>query len=181
MISRIGALLMLACLLAGVAILRPAILASDSESTLSEPSQTERPLWQSDEMEATLIPNQYIVVFDEANLPQTSDGQELSSQAMADAVVMRFGGEVHHTYDTAIKGFAATLSPEAVNELRSDRSVAFVEQDAVFSIYDKPSVPWGLDRIDQRELPLDNQYIYESTGNGVHAYIIRYGHPQFAQ
>jgi serine protease len=39
----------------------------------------------------------------------------------------------------------------------------------------QPNATWGLDRIDQRNLPLDSQYTYNYTGSGVRAYIIDTG------
>ena len=35
--------------------------------------------------------------------------------------------------------------------------------------------PWGLDRIDQTALPLDQEYSYVSTGAGVTVYVIDSG------
>jgi subtilisin family serine protease len=63
--------------------------------------------------------------------------------------------------------------------------VAYVEQNHVLHAFGTQSNPpsWGLDRIDQRNLPLDNSYTYPVTGTGVRAYIIdtgiRFSHGQF--
>ena len=69
--------------------------------------------------------------------------------------------------------------------MRQDPAVAYVEQDAVVHATDTQSpATWGLDRIDQRDLPLNNAYTYNATGAGVRAYIIDTGilttHSQFS-
>ena len=90
----------------------------------------------------------------------------------------------HH----ALKGFSATLSPEQVEQLRADPSVAQIEPvrpvhaDAV-QVLDPAGEPWGLDRIDRRELLLDKRYRYDFNGSGIRAYVIDTGmedsHPEF--
>ena len=66
---------------------------------------------------------------------------------MANAVIHRFGGEVHYTYQNALQGFSATLSPIALDALEKDPRIAFIEPDRVVHIFDEQSpAVWGLDR-----------------------------------
>ncbi|HLL84869.1 MAG TPA: S8 family peptidase [Longimicrobium sp.] len=110
------------------------------------------------------IPNRYIVVFKR----DVSDAPGLARQLVA-----AHGGTMHHSYQHAIKGFAATLPEGAVAALRRNPNVSFVEQDQRVELVQAGS--WGLDRVDQRDLPLNNSYGYTSTGSGVTAYIIDTG------
>src|SRR5213594_4991678 len=114
---------------------------------------------------------QYIVVF--------RDGVA-DPATLAQSLVSAHGGSLRHTYASALKGFAASLPEAAVAGLRLDPLVAYVEPDHMVQVegteqMDANGDPWGLDRIDQRALPLSATYNYTSTGAGVHAYIIDTG------
>ena len=113
------------------------------------------------------IPDEYIVVFkDDVKDPP----------GLAKALSNKHKGTVKHTYSQALKGFAAKMSAKDAAELAKDPSVAFVEQDQVVTTTTTQSpVTWGLDRIDQRFLPLSNSYTFTGLGSGVRAYIIDTG------
>jgi subtilisin family serine protease len=86
------------------------------------------------------------------------------------------GAQVHHDYQHALNGFAATLPALALEGLARNPRVDFIEQDTVVTATDtQTGATWGLDRIDQRALPLGQTYTYNATGAGVKAYIVDTG------
>lgn len=100
------------------------------------------------------------------------------------AVVTAHGITPDFTYVKAINGFAGTISDAARAGLMRDRRVLRVEPDGLVQATDtRTGATWGLDRIDQRGLPLDATYTYDLDGAGVTAYIldtgIRYDHVDF--
>jgi subtilisin family serine protease len=83
------------------------------------------------------------------------------------------GAKVSNVYTKALKGYAAQIPANKLNELQRDSRVAYVEADGIAT---KQAVKsWGLDRIDQRALPLNNLYNPTADGSGVKAYIIDTG------
>ena len=78
---------------------------------------------------------------------------------------------------SALNGYAAKLTATEAKGLAADPSVAYVEQDqVVHADATQSSAPWGLDRIDQTDLPLSTTYTYPDTaGSGVTAYVIDTG------
>src|SRR5258708_7614880 len=113
------------------------------------------------------IPNQYIVRFPD---------NEPSSIARARLIERSHGAVVQRVYDTAIKGAAFTMADDAAEALKTVKGIVSVEQDQTVHLSTTQSnATWGIDRIDQRNLPLSTTYSYTYTGAGVTAYIIDTG------
>lgn len=84
------------------------------------------------------------------------------------------GGRVNVVYRHAVKGFSAQLSDRALDMVRKLHSVEYVTEDAVMrAMYAVDS--WGIDRVDQRFLPLDDDYSPKYDGSGATVYIIDTG------
>jgi hypothetical protein len=110
----------------------------------------------------TAIPDQYIIVFD------NNAGKNDRDNALGFARGQ--GAEIQYEYESALKGFAATLPAQALQGLQNNPHVLYIEAVQTVSIdVNQTPATWGLDRIDQRTLPLNNIYTYNYTGTGVTA------------
>lgn len=161
----------------GKTVYLPLVVTEGDAATLTAPPAGE------------LIPGQYIVVL-RSDLVSSA-----GVTAIAAEMATTYGGELLHTYDAALNGFAIKFSEErsatGMAGLSQDARVELIEQDTTVSLAEEEvaeatqsSAPWGLDRIDQRNRPLSTTFTYNRTGAGVRAYIIdtgiRISHNQFA-
>lgn len=117
------------------------------------------------------IPSQYIVTLRPEGIAAYGD-----LSALAAALARQYGGEIFQEYRHALKGFALRLSAAAAEVLSMEPAVDWVEEDGIVQADGtQMSPPWGLDRIDQRNLPLDSIYNYPVNGTGTHVYVIDTG------
>lgn len=137
---------------------------------------------------ATKINNQYIVVFKDSAVNESA-AQRVDSnftlpearaavvQEISVALATQANGSVQRMYSSAINGFVVnSKSVRKVAALLNDPRVDYIEADQVVTIgATQNNATWGLDRIDQANLPLNSTYSYDFDGTGVNAYVIDTG------
>lgn len=148
------------------------------------------------------IPGQYIVVFNSADIRERVDSERLAgrldkasaaSPDMAIAaevertvvdVASRYDLDVRQLYTHALHGMVVQADERKLARLLNDPRVEFIEEDGYVELSaTQTGATWGLDRVDQRDRPLNGTYIYDPLAANVRAYIIdsgiRTGHTQF--
>jgi subtilisin family serine protease len=145
---------------------------------------------------SSAIPGQYVVVLKDSTALEAAGFTGSTSAVVADAVDRgrKLGAQVRFTYaSAAVRGYSAQLSSSELAQVRADGAVSFVQANLRYHATDEgddysttaaQSRPWwGLDRIDQHNLPLNKRYYYNRTGSGVTAYVvdtgINYSHREF--
>lgn len=113
--------------------------------------------------------------------------------ATAAELTATYGGTFSRTWSVALKGFLLHATEAQALAMSADSRVAFIEEDGAIAVgtpdtdpivmspdpdadlKPQPHASWGLDRIDQRYLPLNDFYAYLNDGQGVNAYVIDTG------
>jgi serine protease len=126
---------------------------------------------------ATEINEDYIVVL---KRPAQIGAQATMTQAMVASTVHALADKhrlhVRKIYSVAIKGGLYRMTADQAEALKREPSIAYVEKDQVISINAAQSnAVWGLDRLDQSALPLNQTYNYPGAGAQVNAYVIDTG------
>jgi subtilisin family serine protease len=149
-------------------ILIALFLAACSQTPPSIP-ETEiiAPLYGMDNPER--VEGSYIVVMKDGNQEQTG-----LSAASLNALTTLEGLSLTAQYAIGdFQGFAAQMTDTALESIRQNPNVAYVEADAI-ATGDQVQA-WGLDRIDQHDLPLDSRFKGAKRGKGVNVYVIDSG------
>ena len=154
------------------AVLFTVVLASCQDApTATTPAADDDPAFSRTPEQAQntqRIPGSYIVVF--------KDDVADDPTALADELLSKGGGRKRHQFKVALRGFAAELPAAAVSAIANHPKVAYVEEDQVMRASTTQSnATWGLDRLNQRSMPLDGSFTYTYTGSGVRVYIIDTG------
>jgi subtilisin family serine protease len=121
---------------------------------------------------ASAVAGEYVVVFENQGLSVAA------SRRTANEMAAEHGGQITYRYGSAIDGYAAKMTEKQALDVAADPQVAYVEQSVKHVALDvQPNPPnWGDDRIDQRNLPLDQSYTYPANpGLGAHVYVIDTG------
>lgn len=158
----------LALILAGCS--KPDVQFTKQNLTLKEGFSEEHiaPVYKKNNVPPALS-DAYIVVFND-------DVKETEVDAESDRVCGESGSKKGRSFKHAVKGFTSHLSPAAVEKMRRDPRVKYIEQDQIATMSATQfTAPWGLDRIDQSDNPLSGSYTYASTGSTVDAYIFDTG------
>jgi subtilisin family serine protease len=146
--------------LALTALALTAACSDGGQAPLAAPAGGTAPLLSAAPGKA--IDGQYIVVLNDGANPR--------------AVAAVAGVTPKHVYEAALDGFSASLNQGQLNALQHNPNVKWIEQDQVVTVSaTQTGATWGLDRVDQRDLPLNGTYNYTPTGAGVRAYIIDTG------
>jgi serine protease len=133
------------------------------------------------------IQGQYIVVLkDEAATlgGEMNAANRPSIATVAQGMAQQHGAQMRRHFSHALRGFVVQANDRALERLLLDQRVAYVEEDGIIELSaTQTNATWGLDRVDQRDLPLSGTYVYNTTASNVNAYIIDTGvlgsHSQF--
>ncbi|MGH8083424.1 MAG: S8 family serine peptidase [Lysobacter sp.] len=124
------------------------------------------------------IEGRYIVVLKDqaANLSADSRRGVASVSTVANGIAGQYRAKLLRSYQSALRGFVVDADDASLAQLLKDPRVAFIEEDGYMSVdATQNSATWGIDRIDQRDLPLSTTYTYDTDATGVHAYIVDTG------
>ncbi|SDO30219.1 S8 family serine peptidase [Lentzea jiangxiensis] len=151
-----------------------AVVAASGVAGLSTPAQAE-PGESAAILHAapgqTVVKDRFVVVFKDTTVGTAA------VRTTADNLLRAHGGHLRHTYDSALRGFSADMTEQAAQAVAKNPNVAFVQQAYEVKALDtQTNATWGLDRVDQRDRPLNGTFTYPANpGQGVRVVVIDTG------
>lgn len=135
------------------------------------------------------VEGQYIVVLKKQAASLASEVRPMARVgSVANDIAATHRARIVHTFEHALRGFVVKADDDALAKLLADPRVEYVEEDGYVSMspaYQTNPPSWGIDRVDQRTLPLNNLYAFTYIGAGVRAYVLDTGinatHNEFRQ
>ncbi|MFN2398514.1 MAG: S8 family serine peptidase [Gemmatimonadaceae bacterium] len=157
--------------LAILAVTGVVVAACSDSNTPSGPPRLAPIAQATGGIQTQLVPNEYIVALRSSQVGRAQLG------TVAQSIAAATGADVLAVFGAAINGFAVYADPAEIAAIRANPAVEYVEQVQVYRAIatQQPTPSWGLDRVDQRNLPLDNSFTYPTGGATVHIYIIDTG------
>lgn len=141
------------------------------------PGEKKAPVLEVDPEAA--VPQKYIVVLKKPEAGMASQGiSKLTRESIVQKLGMaQLGSQVEKVYTDALYGFSAKLNAAQLQAISQNPQVSYIQPVQKVHKQGTQSNPpsWGLDRIDQRDLPLNNSYTYATEGAGVTAYVVDTG------
>jgi serine protease len=139
------------------------------------------------------LDNSYIVVLKKTNVQEQAStlraNQSVSDKGVVKTMMMNLSKkhglkQAEQLFSVVLDGGVYSLDERQLELVKKDSSVAYVEKNGLMYASDtQPNATWGLDRIDQPNLPLNGQYTYPTGGSAVNVYVIDTGitmnHSQF--
>ncbi|WP_329191659.1 MULTISPECIES: S8 family peptidase [unclassified Streptomyces] len=181
-------------------VIAATVVAAAAAAAVTSPANAA--LYPSDTLRTVGEPiaGRYLVVFKDGGVPSPDAARTTAAQgrqaeqatvaSVAERLAKAHGGSVRTVFDTALHGYVAEMTPGQAQQVASDPAVESVERDSVQHSASAPEAAqaasvasWGLDRVDQRSLPLDGSYTAPNTASNVTVYLVDSGlrttHSQF--
>lgn len=144
------------------------VAPSLSAAGIVQPDKAGKPLQLQNIDPKHLVPGHYNVIF----------RKEVNARAVTAQIMNAHGLSPSHRWDEGwIKGFSAKMTDKQLEKMKRHPHVAFVNQVVIGTVAttQTPVYNWGLDRIDQRALPLNDAYVYTDSAPNVNVYVLDTG------